>query len=141
SEINPLESILQEMCRAANAELGLVSLATAVAVPAICASLAMENGRSQGPEYKDWCRLNLRPGKGFDKITDEELYLMRCGLLHQGRVEIENHKKGRLIPRPAGLKGTIFMVAPQGWTVSDNTASDRYVYAVHDFCGNMAAAA
>jgi hypothetical protein len=126
------------MIRAVDADLSLVALAMAAAVPAICASLLMEDGRSRGDDYTEWCRQNLYPGKGFDKITPEELYLMRNGLLHQGRVEISHHKKGKLTPGDR-FKGVVFDVDGKN-TFTDCFGDDRYIYTVRNFCENMAAA-
>lgn len=137
SNQEPLEAILREMNRAVEADLNLVGLAIAAAIPAICASLAMDDGRSNGQDYQTWCSLNLYPDKGFDYISPEELYLMRCGLLHQGRVEIAHHKKGKLTPHE-GLKGVVFAV--DGPRMTNCVGDDRYIYSVKEFCENMAAA-
>jgi len=137
TDTEPLEAILREMTQAVDADLNLVALAVAAAIPAICASLAMPDGRSQGAQYEEWCRLNLYPDKGFDLITPGEIYLMRCGLLHQDRVEISHHKKGKLTPGE-NLKGVVFAV--DGPRMTNCRGDDQYIYSVREFCENMAAA-
>ena len=137
----PLETMLNEMMRAVDASMGLVALATAVAVPAICASLSMECGRSGGPDYKAWCGMNLRPKKGFDLITDEELYSLRNGLLHQGRSEMLTKKKDGSLVDDHPHNQVKFVETPAGWTIQDNSVNREYVHSIRDFCGNMANAA
>lgn len=142
-QASPLETVMDEMIRSADAGLNLVALAVAVAVPALCASLSMESGRSQGPEYLAWCRANLYPNKGFDFVTPEELYAIRNGLLHQGRVDMVNFNRKAGTTSPAGnLKRAVFITSDDNRSSIGNTVIfGEYVYTVRRFCERMQNAA
>lgn len=137
---NPLEILLGEMLHAADAGLGLVALSAAVSIPAICASLEMENGRSQREEYLAWCRSNLLSREGFRLISAEELYSIRCGLLHQGQVALSSFHKGE-ITTPYKHKSVVFLMEMDWVAVGENSAGEQYVTSLKTFCDAMAGAA
>lgn len=139
TEDNPLETLLNEMNEAANAGLGIVALSVAVSIPAICASLAMKDGRSGGDHYKAWCADNLNEDNGFRFLTPEELYSMRNGFLHQARAEIASFHNGQYtFPYPH--KGAVF-TCDKGGRMGENSSYDRYINSVTQFCQDMANAA
>jgi hypothetical protein len=80
---SPLYSLLNEINKAAAGGLPFLAVAMTVALPDICVSLASPDGRSTRQQYKDWCRDNLGPE--FDFVTGDDLWSMRCGVLHNGR--------------------------------------------------------
>ena len=127
---SPLYRLLNQINDAAKAGLDLIAIGMAVALPAICASLAMENGRAQRDEYKDWCAANLTSQK-FTGITPDQLYSWRCGVLHQGRFDDIRH---------GGLSRVIF-VPPGGAKITDCNVRGAYLYGVVEFCRNMSDAA
>ena len=127
---SPLYPLLNQINDAAENGLHLIAIGMAVALPAICASLAMENGRAQRDEYKAWCAENLSSQK-FTGITPDELYSWRCGVLHQGRFDDIRHE---------GLSRVIF-VPPGGAKFTDCNVRGAYLYGVVEFCRNMSEAA
>ena len=94
------------------------------ALPDICVSLILENGRTNSHAYKDWCRDNL--GSYFGYVTPDDLYSMRCGILHNGRFGDLQHNVGRVM-----------------FAISDNTTyvdvrlNDGYIYSIVQFCCNF----
>lgn len=126
---SPLYSLLNQINAAAKSDLHLIAVGMAVGLPAICASLSTENGRSQGLEYKDWCAANLT-GPDFSYITPDDLYSMRCGVLHQGRYGDMQHNVARVV-----------FSLPGGVTFTNCKMGDAYVYSVVEFCKNMCDAA
>jgi hypothetical protein len=139
-KLNPLETLIAEMNSAAQAQLHIVALSVAVSIPAICASLSMKDGRSQGPEYKAWCEENLSEANGFRFLTPDEMYSIRCGLLHQARGEISSFYKG-VTSFPYPHTGAIFTVE-NGWLkMGENSVVGQYVNSVGNFCECMGNAA
>lgn len=101
----------------------------ASSLPAICASLEADDGRSAGKEYKAWCAANLI-GPAFSFVTPEDLYSIRCGVLHQGRFGDLQHNVARVVFTPPG-----------GASFTNCQFNDAYVYGVVEFCKNMCDAA
>jgi hypothetical protein len=129
-EPSPLYPLLDQINAAADAGLHLIAIGMAVALPAICASLSMEDGRSRGKEYTDWCAANLT-GREFAHVTPADLYSMRCGVLHQGRYgDLQHNNVARVIFTPPG-----------GVSFTNCLINDAYVYGVVEFCKNMCDAA
>lgn len=119
-----LYPLLNQVNEAAAGGLHLIAIATAVALPDICVSLISEDGRTDGRRYKQWCADNLGPTFGY--LTPDDLYSMRCGVLHNGRFGDMKHDVGRVIFAPPG----------QG-TFTDCVLNDAYFYGVVEFCRNM----
>ena len=68
--------------RVASAQgLYYLALYGALTLPDICGALESQNGRSSGPKYKAWLRANV-PGQAAEA---EQIYGLRCSLMHQGR--------------------------------------------------------
>ena len=126
---SPLNQLLHQINTAAQSGLHLVALGMASALPAICASLAATDGRADGREYKAWCAANLS-GPEFSFVTPEDLYSIRCGVLHQGRFGDLQHNVARVIFAPPG-----------GASFTNCRLGDAYVYGVVEFCGNLCDAA
>ena len=118
---SPFFQLLNEINRAAENRLPLVALGMVVALPDICVSLISEDGRSDGARYKAWCADNL--AQVFAQLTPDDLYSMRCGVLHNGRVgDLKN-----------GLTKAIFMLPWNGNVFHDSRLGDAYFYNAVEF--------
>lgn len=122
---SPLYPLLDEINAAATHGAPLVAVAMTVALPDICVSLISPDGRSTGERYRAWCEENLDKRFGF--LTAEDLWSMRCGVLHNGRFGDLKHNVARVI---FALPGT-------GMTMVNCRVNDAYVYSVVDFCRNF----
>ena len=80
----PLTHLLDEIEYAANYSFPMLAIGMAVALPDICVSLTSQ--RPTHETYISWCRENL-PQEFFGYIAPEDLYSMRCGVLHNGKCE------------------------------------------------------
>lgn len=127
---HPLYAILNEIVFAAKNGLDLIAISMAVALPDICSSLISEDGRTNKKKYKDWCTENLS-NDFFSYITAEDMYSIRCGVLHQGRYGDLKHNISRIIFLP-GNSGQIFI---------DCKISDAYIYSTQEFCSKICLAA
>lgn len=139
-ESSPLTVFFDEIDRAIAADLNIVAIASALAIPAICASLEMEDGRSHGPEYKEWCRRYICSQPAFSGVTPEELYSLRNGMLHQGRAEFLVKEKGGGLTQRGRLSKIVFMVGENARIVN-SASNDVYAYSVREFCAGIRAAA
>lgn len=124
---SPLEPLLDEINQAANSGMPFLAIAMTVALPDICVSLASETGRTSGPKYKEWCAKNLGPD--FSYVTPEDLWSMRCGVLHNGRFGDMKHSVARVL-----------FALPGGANFTNCVANDAYIYSVVTFCENFTGA-
>lgn len=122
---SPLYPLLNEINVAAANGLPFLAVTMTVALPDICVSLTSANGRTNGEEYKKWCEANLSRDK-FGAVTPEDLWSMRCGVLHNGRFGDLKHNVSRVIFAMPGIGG-----------FSDCMLNDAYFYGVTDFCRNF----
>jgi hypothetical protein len=94
-ETMPIEltSILDEIDKALNAKLYYLAIAVALSVPDICASLEFDPdnpARAGQKTFAAWCEASIRPA--FVNLTGDDLYYLRCGVLHFGHF---GHSKSR----------------------------------------------
>ena len=120
----PLYPLLNEINAAAQGGAPFIALSMCVTLPDICASLISEDGRTSGVKYKEWCRDNL--GQEFSYLSPDDLYSMRCGVVHNGRFGDLQHNVARVI----------FML-PGGVAMTNCVINDAYIYSVKEFCLNF----
>lgn len=76
-----MEEMIRQIRLASTHGLYYLALLGALSLPDICGALASDNGRASGSKYKDWLRKNVPDqANGAD-----EIYGLRCSLLHQGQ--------------------------------------------------------
>jgi hypothetical protein len=126
----PFYQLLNEINLASSRGLPLIAIAGAVALPDICVSLVSDDGRSTPDGYRAWCEENLS-GDPFSFITADDLYSMRCGILHNGRLAGLKHNVSRLI----------FTFPESGLAVINGKLNGAYYYSVTNFCYNITASA
>jgi hypothetical protein len=97
----------------------------AVALPDICVSLISDDGRTSPQRYKQWCKDNLKAG--FDYATPDDLYSIRCGVLHNGRFGDLKHSVARIVFLPKSVSTVIGM----------GKADDAFLYSTTEFCKHM----
>lgn len=120
---SPLYPLLNEVNAAAAGGAPFLAVTMTVTLPDICVSLQAADGRTSGKLYKTWCDENL-PKERFSFVTPEDLYSMRCGVVHNGRFGGMKNNVGRII----------FALPDSGLTIINSVMNDAYVYSVVDFC-------
>ena len=100
-----------------------MALAMTVVLPDICASLSSEDGVTSPTRYKDWCKANLT-GREFSYLTPDDLYSLRCGVVHNGRFGELKHTVERVIFLPPGDGAFI-----------NGKINGAYIYSIDAFCG------
>jgi hypothetical protein len=113
SDIPAVSELVSQVRAAANADLYYLALFGALVLPDICGALDSDNGRASGPKYKDWVRKNVPQQAG----QAEEIYGLRCSLLHQGRAL----PHGSLFP----VAFTFPSTGPQLHNLSTEVGDDR----------------
>jgi hypothetical protein len=79
-----MKEITDEIEKALSADLYYLAILTALSLPDICAALESDNGETSGAKYKAW--YDAWMAKLYPEITSVDLYSLRCGIVHQGRL-------------------------------------------------------
>lgn len=90
-------------------KLYYLALMMTLALPDICAALESPDGESSGKQYKNWYNANLQ--RKFQPLTAVDVWKLRCGVLHQGRVSHPDMQFERVIftlPGRGFIHGNIF---------------------------------
>jgi hypothetical protein len=125
---DPFERILYEIEHAVDHGYAFLALSMAVALPDICQSLISVDGRTTPDRYRQWCSANL--GQDFSFVTPDDLYSMRCGVLHNGRFGDLKHSVERVV-----------FALPGNATLINCRVNEAYVYSSVEFVKNFTAAA
>lgn len=76
--------LTEEIDRALSAELYYLALVLTLSLPDVCAALESADGQTNALKYKAWCDTWVSPA--YPQMTSVDLYSMRCGVVHQGRL-------------------------------------------------------
>lgn len=85
-----MDRLIEEVRGALRANAFTLALQGALALVDICGSLAAENGRSTRTTFKACFADNL--GEAYDLLDASDVYLLRCGMLHQGRMASDQYE-------------------------------------------------
>jgi hypothetical protein len=77
-----METIFAEVERALKAGLYYMAIANCLAIPDICAALESQDGKASPSRYRAWFDIWLAPL--YPELTGDDLYCLRCGVVHQG---------------------------------------------------------
>jgi hypothetical protein len=78
-----METLLTEIERALTMRLYYLAILLTLQLPDICGALESTDGEAKSDRYKAWCRLWFLPK--YLKITEHDIYCLRCGVIHQGK--------------------------------------------------------
>lgn len=124
----PLEEMLREIERALVGGFPRLAITMAVALPDVCQSLWSADGRSDRQLYKNWCR-DFLLGPKFTYVSADDLYSLRCGVVHNGRFGDLEHSVSRIV-----------FVLSENVTMVNCIANDVYIYSASEFCRNIVTA-
>ncbi|MDI7862550.1 hypothetical protein MRS76_11315 [Rhizobiaceae bacterium n13] len=125
TEGSPLYRLLNEIKLAASHGMPFLAITMTLTLPDLCVSLSAKDGRTSAEEYKKWCTSYL-PEDKFKYLTVDDIYSMRCGVIHNGRFGDLKHNVGRII----------FTLPPTNMQAC--ISNDAYLYNVVEFCGYFA---
>ena len=89
-----METITREIERALSAGLYYLALISTLSLPDICAALESSNGETSGAKYQAWYATWLTT---YPEITGNDLYSLRCGVVHQGRLGHPKSQYSRIL--------------------------------------------
>lgn len=79
-----------------------LALAGKLALPDMCAAIQSKNGKTTGSKYKNWVRAHL--ADKYPRLDPDELYQMRCSLLHQGTSSTIRYSRVISLPPESPVK-------------------------------------
>ena len=121
-----MNALTDEIERAISSGLYYLAIMSSLALPDICAALESPDGETRGSRYKQWCEqwfVRLYP-----RLTSDDLYYMRCGLVHQGRSGHPKSQYSRVIFTIPIASGNYF---------HNNVANDALNLDAPTFCRDM----
>lgn len=117
-----MDYLTGEIRQAAEAGLWHVALQASLAAVDICAALSAANGETTGPRFKEWSSRWL----GETPIHPDDLWQLRCGMLHEGRMKYKN------APR------IVFTIPTQsGWVVHGNSVDGVLQIDLAQYCEHI----
>jgi hypothetical protein len=82
-----MDTILEEIRRAFGSGCFYLAITSSLTVPDICSALEAQSGRTTSSAYQRWCtEWFLRLGHYDQHLTAADLWNLRCGVVHQGRM-------------------------------------------------------
>lgn len=90
-----MEVIIREIEAALDAGFYYLAIAVTLTLPDICSALESPQGRTSGPQYKAWYDNWL--AAAYPMVTADDMYSLRCGLIHQGRFGQGNMQYDRIL--------------------------------------------
>jgi hypothetical protein len=80
-----MRSLTEQIERALDAKLYFLAIFVSVATPDICAALEQTDAKTSPERYKIWFDKWL--AHKFAIMNAEQMYCLRCGIVHQGRAK------------------------------------------------------
>jgi hypothetical protein len=126
-----MKIITDEIEHALSFGLHYLAIIGTLTLPDICGALESFDGRATGSNYKAWWDQWM--SSQYPKLTSTDLYSMRCGVLHQGRLGHPNCQYARII-FTAPKAGTPSGSAPM---LHNNIFNDALNLDADEFCRDM----
>lgn len=110
-----LENTFLEIEKAIEYGLYTLAFSTILAIPDICGALESGDGRANGNKYKKWYNTYV---KNVCRLNGEEVYYLRCSMLHQGRTSHIKSEYSRIL----------FFPSSNGLVFHDNSSQNETEY-------------
>lgn len=85
-----MDRLIEEIRAALRANMFTLALQGTLALVDICAALGSDDGRTRGSRFKAWFEENL--GGKYQWLSPDDVYQLRCGMLHQGRMASDQYE-------------------------------------------------
>ena len=89
-----MQTVTREIERALSARLYYLALVSTLSLPNICSALESPNGETVAKQYKSWCANWFT---SYPEVTSDDLYFLRCGVVHQGRLHHAKSQFSRIL--------------------------------------------
>ena len=93
-----MEVFLNEISLALDHKLYYLAVSTALAIPDMCSAVESADGRAYFKKYWAWYDKWLQPS--YPEISNKDMYLLRCSVLHTGVLHHEGSQYSRIIFTP-----------------------------------------
>jgi hypothetical protein len=123
-----MDVITKEVERALDNGLYYLAVMLALTLPDICAALESRDGQTSGSRYKAWYTSWL--ASRYSTLTGNDLYRLRCGVVHQGRFGPSSMQYSRIL---------FTIPNPQGNVFHNNIINDALNLDTQTFCQDMLA--
>lgn len=91
-----MEALINELKTSISNESYYSALINALIVPDICSALQSDDGQTNGAKYKNWFnKYCANKYNGF--VKGDDIYKIRCALLHQGKLNHDNPNYERIL--------------------------------------------
>lgn len=90
-----MDSLLDEVDAALDTQLYYLAVLLSLTLPDICSALESFDGETRKPRYQAWVDTWFLPE--YPMMTADDLYSLRCGVVHQGRFGHRNMQFSRVI--------------------------------------------
>ncbi|WP_431806146.1 hypothetical protein [Microbacterium paraoxydans] len=84
-----MDRLISEVRASLEAGMFLLALQGSLALVDICGGLSAADGVASGANFRRWFKSN--PGKAYPRISPDDVWHLRCGILHQGRAKSKNY--------------------------------------------------
>ncbi len=125
-----MKTITDEIERALSSKLYYLAVVVALGLPDVCAALESADGTTSGRQYQAWCDAWFLPS--YPPLTSQDLYSMRCGVVHQGRLGHPKMQYARVLFTLPDASGNVY---------HRNVINDALNLDVVTFCRDMIRAA
>ena len=124
--------LIREIEAAVEGRAWVLALAGTLSLPDICAALQSPNGATTKNKYVAWVKRWL--GAEYPNLDPEELYQMRCGMLHQGRTRSSKEASGETYSR------AMFLGPESSVRMHNSVMGDALVMDLPRFCSDVISA-
>lgn len=121
-----MQLIISEINRALSLGLYYLALMMTLSLPDICAALESSDGQTSGAKYKAW--YNAWMASEYPRLTADDCYRIRCGVVHQGRFGHPQMQYARVLFTVPNAQGNVF---------HNNILNDALNLDVVTFCNDM----
>ncbi len=121
-----MDTIIKEIRRALDAGLYYIAVVGALSLPDVCAAMESSDGTSSGAQYRSWYNNWLAPK--YPRITADDIWSLRCGVLHQGRFGHPRMQYDRVLFTIPDGRGTV---------LHNNIMSDALNLDARWFCSDV----
>lgn len=118
-----MDQYIREIKSAVDGEAWMLALTATLALPDICAALQSSDGKTTGKKYKAWVECWL--GDKYPTLDADEIYKIRCSLLHQGRTSGVSYSR------------VIFVAPFNGNVFHNNVLNDALNLDLPTFCKDV----
>lgn len=125
-----MRELINQVKEALDSGLYYLALYVALTLPDILGALQSSNGWATSEKYKEWFDEYVAPKytvRGESTLDGEICYDLRCSILHQGQINVDDDDFSRVI----------FAEPEKGITIHNNVLNEALQIDVEEFCRDV----